>query len=118
MLDNASLVEHQDAMGCTYGRQTMGNEEHRASPAHLREIMLNNGFGLVVERTGGFVEDEDTRVADQRTRNRQALTLATGEGTAVLAHRGIVAFGQLQDELVRASEFGGLDNALHGHARF
>src|SRR6266853_1736587 len=73
----------QDAMGCTHGRQTMGNEEHRASPAHLREIMLNNGFGLVVERTGGFVEDEDTRVADQRTRNRQALTLATGEGTAV-----------------------------------
>ena len=96
----------------------MGNEEHRASPAHMSEVTLNNGFGLVVESTGGFVEDEDARIADQRARNRQALTLAAGEGTAVLAHQGIVAFGQLQDEVVRSSEFGGLDNALHGHARF
>src|SRR5262247_963604 len=77
ILDNTSLVEHQDAVGRAHGRQTMGNEEHRPSPAHVGKVALNNGFGLVVERTGGFVEDEDTRIADQGTRNRQALTLAT-----------------------------------------
>src|SRR4030095_1075129 len=117
VLDNASLVEHQDTVGRAHGRQTMGNEEHRTSPTHVGKVALNNGFGLVVKSTGGFVEDEDTRVADQGTRNRQALTLATREGTAVLAHQGIVAFGQLQDEIVRPSEFGSLDNALHGHPR-
>src|SRR4029453_7427142 len=54
VLDNTSLVAHQDAVCRAHGRQTMGNEEHRTPPTHVSKVALNNGFGLVVESTSGF----------------------------------------------------------------
>ena len=56
----------------------MGDEEHGTVPTHLGEVALDNGFGLVIERTGGFVEDENAWVAYQGPSNGQALALPTG----------------------------------------
>src|SRR5262249_39083189 len=53
ILDNTSLVEHQDTVGRAHGRQTVGNEEHRTPPTHMGKVALNNGFGLIVESTSG-----------------------------------------------------------------
>ena len=93
ILHQPAAIDGDDAIASAHGGQAVGDDEDGAALGDARHVVLNDALALVVERTGGFVEDEDTRVADQRTRNRQALTLATGEGTAVLAHRGIVPFG-------------------------
>jgi hypothetical protein len=78
VLDNASLLEYQNGVCRAHGRQAMGDEKHGTVPTHLGEVALDNGFGLVIERAGGFVEDEDARVTHQGPGNGQALALPTG----------------------------------------
>jgi hypothetical protein len=91
VLDNASLLEHQNGVCRPHGRQAMGDEEHGTAPTHLGEIALDNGFRLVVERTCGFVKDENAWVAHQSPGNGQALALTTGQCAAVLAYQGVIA---------------------------
>jgi hypothetical protein len=56
----------------------MSDEEHGTVPTHLGEVALDDGFGLVIQRAGGFVEDENAWVAYQGPSNGQALALPTG----------------------------------------
>src|SRR5712691_7415146 len=91
VFDNAPLLDHQNGVRRAHGRQAMRNEEHGASPAHLGEIALDDGFRLVIKCTGGFVKDENARVVHQGPGNGQALALPTGQRTAVLAYQSIIA---------------------------
>ena len=68
-----------------------------------------------VDRGGGVVEDEHPRVGQDGPGDGQALTLAPREREAPLADDGVVALGQLTDELVGAGQAGrSLDLALVG----
>ena len=67
-------------------------------------VALQDRFALVVERTRRLVEDQDARVREQRAGDRHALALPARKARALLADDGVVAFGQLADELVRAGE--------------
>src|SRR5947208_14085295 len=95
----------------------MSNEEYGAVPAHLGEVALDDGFRLVIKGTGSFVEDENARVVHQGPGNGQALTLPAGQGAAMLAYQGVIAFRQLDNEVMRPGQLGGLNNEFHGHAR-
>src|SRR5262249_7807634 len=44
VFDNAPLLNHQNGVRRAHSRQAMRNEEHRASPAHLGEVALDDGF--------------------------------------------------------------------------
>jgi len=63
VLDNASLLKHHDGVCRAHGRQAMGNEEHGTVLTHLGEIALYDSFGLVIQRAGSFVEDENAWIA-------------------------------------------------------
>ena len=60
---------------------------------HLRLV-------LHIERSGGFVQQNDRRILQQRTRDGDALALATGKLAAVFADHGVVALGHTAYELV------------------
>ena len=68
--------------------------------ARASRVLLDGPLGLVVERAGGLVEDEDGRVAQQRTGDRQPLLLAAGEPVAAGADDRVVALGQASDQVV------------------
>ena len=70
---------------------------------------MNDALALVVERACRLVKDQDARIGDQRTGNRDALALATGQRRAALADDRVVAFGELQDEVMRAGKACGRD---------
>ncbi|MNQ36602.1 hypothetical protein D3C85_501260 [compost metagenome] len=55
------------------------------------------GFG--VECRGGFVEDQQRRIFQQRPGDRQTLTLATGQQHAIFTDLRIQAFGHLRNEV-------------------
>ncbi len=63
-----------------------------------------------VECGGGFVEQDDRRVLDQRAGDRDALALAAGELDAVLADRRVVAEREAHDEVMRAGGLRGVDD--------
>ena len=99
-LDDAALVHHDDAIGVQDGGQPV-RDDHAGAAAHeLPQRILDQVLALAVERAGGFVQDQDARVAQERARDGDALALPAGELGAALAEQRVVALGQLHDELL------------------
>ena len=69
--------------------------------AELFQRILHQPFALVVQRAGGLVQNQDGRVLQEHPGNGDALLLPAGQLHAPLAHIGVVAVGQLPDEVVR-----------------
>ena len=65
----------------------------RIAPSILR-------LALQVDVGGGLVEDQDPRVGDQRAGEREQLALPGRQLGSALADLGVVAVGQLGDELI------------------
>lgn len=53
--------------------------------------------GSAIQAAGGFVEDQNARLLEQRTRDGDALLLPAGKSPAAFADLGLVAFRQLLD---------------------
>lgn len=60
--------------------------------------LLHGALAVRIERAGGFVQQQDRGILEQRTRNRHALLLAAGQARAALAQFAGVALGQGADE--------------------
>ena len=116
-LDDAAVVEHQDAGGVAHGRKPVRDHEGGAVLHHLVERGLHLHLGGGVERAGRLVEDQDRRVLHQRARDRDALALAAREHAAALADAGLEAFRIALDEIERLRARGGLANLLVGRLR-
>src|ERR1700733_7232065 len=97
-----ATVDGDDAIASPYGRQTMGDDKDRAPLSNTLHIVLNDSLTLVVERAGSLVEDQDARIGHQRPGDSNALTLAAGKAGAPFAHDRVIAFRQLQYEIVGA----------------
>jgi hypothetical protein len=100
----AAAIDGDDAVGPAHGRKTMGDNENRAALGDLFHVFLNDALALVVEGARCLVEDQDARIGDQGAGNGDALALAAGKAAAALAYDGVVALGQLKDEIVRARQ--------------
>ena len=65
---------------------------------------LNEPLALGVEIACRFVEDQDSRIGEDRAGDRQSLTLTAGELHATLADAAVVLFVELLDEFVRVRQ--------------
>ena len=75
----------------------------RPSPTRSSVSAISR-FGARVQRGRRLVEQEDRRIAQQRTRDREPLSLTTGQPPAAFADERVVAAWQGLDEVV---ELGG-----------
>ena len=116
ILDEAAMVERQDAVGEANRGQAVGDDENRAPCGDLRHVLLDDPLAFIVERARRFVKDQDPRLAQECARNRNALALAAGQAAAAFADDRVVALGQLQDEVVSAGERSRSDHAVDRHA--
>ena len=57
----------------------MRDDEGRAALAQCIERTLDLAFGLGVESTGGFIEDEDLWIGEDSSGDRYTLLLTSGE---------------------------------------
>ena len=78
----------------------------------LEDFVLGPG----IDRGGGIIEDKDGRIEQDGSGEGEALALAAGKVAAILMKEGVVAQGQLFDELVRGGEMGGTLDLLAGGA--
>ena len=62
-----------------------------AALQEVREGPLDGVLGLRIERRGGFVQDEDARVAEDLARDRDPLALPRRQLHAALADAGLEA---------------------------
>jgi hypothetical protein len=72
-------------------RQLVRDHQNRHLPSQLIHRLAELLRSLVIEIARRFIEDEDRRPFEQRSRNGNALLLSAGESRAVLADGSLVA---------------------------
>ena len=108
-----ALFHHDDLVGGQNGGEPVRNRDHGAALRQPFERELDLLFRFGVERGGGFVEEENGRVLEQRPGDGEALLLSAGKETAFVADERLVALRLGHDEVVRVSGLGrGLDFLL------
>jgi hypothetical protein len=94
----------------------MRDDQHRAPLHDFAHVLLDDALAFVIKRAGRFVENQDARVHDESASDGDALALAAGEVRSALAYLRVIALRQFEDEVVRARQPRGLDDALDRHA--
>ena len=74
--------------------------------------MLYDPFAFVIQRTGRFIEDQDRRILQKHTCNREPLFLTSRKFHAALSYICIVSVRQLHDEIMGVCRFRGADHIL------
>src|SRR5688500_9276457 len=69
-LHDATALEHEDLRRMLNRREAMGDDEYRASLEQPIDRLLNQPLRLGVEGRRGLVEDENRRVNEEGTRDR------------------------------------------------
>ena len=72
---NPAPVEHEDSIRGYQHRQTVRDDDEGAGFGDAQQIGVDDGLAFGVERAGRLVEDQDTRIAEQGSRNRETLAL-------------------------------------------
>ena len=67
LLDDATVLKHVDAVGIADGAETVGDDEAGAVRHEVLQRLLNLAFGFGVHAGGGFIKEEDWRIAQQGT---------------------------------------------------
>jgi len=96
-----AAFEDQHSVGLYQHGEPVRDDDESAAFGNPQQIGIDDRLAFSVQRTRRLIEDKDTRIADQRAGNRQALTLAAGEIGGALLHVGFVAARQMLDELFR-----------------
>ena len=95
------MVQHQDAVGLLHRSQPMCNHQRGTSLHRRLQRRLHHALALGVECAGGFIQQQQRRVLEHGTGNRNTLALSTGQAHPALAQKSVIAFGQSHDELMR-----------------
>src|SRR5262245_8179322 len=78
-LDDAAVGQSDDAMAGADGSKPMRDDDDGTPLRDLAHIVLDDPLALIVERTGGLVEDQDGRIRGERPGNGDSLALAAGK---------------------------------------
>lgn len=73
---DAAIFDGDDPRRGADRRQPMRDDEHCPALGDLAHILLDHIFGLIIERAGGFVEDQNARIGDQCPGDGDALALS------------------------------------------
>src|SRR4029077_3766188 len=112
LLDDATVLEDDDEIRVPDGRQAVRDDEGGPAREQDPERLLDLPLGPDVDRRRRLVENQDVRVGQQGTRDRDELTLAEGKSGAALLQLCLVAVLEPKDEIVRADRLCGLYDLL------
>src|SRR5262245_24653005 len=74
--DDLTLVEHDDVVAVAQRGETMRHDDRRLALDDLRHVVLHDHLAFRIERARRLVEQQESRPADQRARDRESLALA------------------------------------------
>ncbi|MCY1291635.1 hypothetical protein D9M70_408320 [compost metagenome] len=93
-------LHHRDTVGVLHRGQAVGDHQGGAAAHQGRQGLLDQMLAFRVQGTGGFIQQQDWGIHQQRASNGQALPLAAGQADTALPQMRLVALGQAGDELV------------------
>ena len=107
---DASVLEEHEVVGVPYGRESMSHDKDRQAAAQPSQGLGDLVLRHVVEGRSRFVEDQYRRLAVERARKTEALSLAAGEANPTLADHCVQAVRELGHEIGKLRQF---DNIPH-----
>jgi hypothetical protein len=90
-LDDTTVVEDDDLVGVFHGTEPVGNNKAGAAGEEFLQRMLDEAFGLWVDRAGGLVKDQDSRLGDHGPGNGNHLSLSATQTPAPFPDFGVIA---------------------------
>src|SRR5215468_11207616 len=90
----------------------MGNKDRGAPLHNLAQVVEDLVLGVGINAGKSVIQNQNTRITDNRTRNGSTLLLPTGERNSTLAHHCREALWKCIDVRCNASRFGRLANLL------
>ena len=100
LLDHASSIEHDDLIGTGDRRESVRHRDHRSTCRQSCHRGIDRCLGLRIEGRCGLIEDQNRRIAHDRSRDGHALLLASRQPVSALADIGVIAIGQIVNEVV------------------
>jgi len=73
--DNLPAIDHQNLVGSRNGGEAVRNDNHGAFAHQGVNGGLHGDFAFGIERSGGFIQDDDGRVFQHGAGNADALAL-------------------------------------------
>lgn len=107
-----AAIDHKDRIGIDKRGQPVRHDNHGAALGDFAQILPQDRFAVGVQRTGGFIQDQEFRIGDQSTGDRQALLLAAGKVGGIFLQHGFEPARQPLDELFGAGDARDLDDLL------
>ena len=92
---HATLVQHDDAIGLLDRRETMRDDDARPMLEEPLEGLTHENLRVGVDVRRRLVEDEHSRIVNERAREGDELLLARGEGRAALLDLFLEPCGRL-----------------------
>src|SRR6476660_9451380 len=87
---HTTVFHDDDLIGRQNRGESVGNCDHGLAGGKRLQRHLNLFFRFGIERRSGFVEKENRRIFQDRTRNGQSLLLPAGKKHSLVADEGVV----------------------------
>src|SRR5207249_784183 len=88
--DDPALVEQHHAVGERDRRGAVGDDQRRPVGHHFAQRGTDLVLFRGIDRRGGVIENQDARLTEYGARDRDALTLPTGQRVPVLPDERVV----------------------------
>jgi len=98
--DDATLPDQELEIAAPQGACAMGDHEHRPAGGQPIHHLDQIGFGVRIQRTGRFIEDDDRGVAQESPGQGNPLAFASGKARSSLSDRRGISLGQCLDKAV------------------
>ena len=105
--DDAAAVHDDDAVSVAHGGEAVGDDQRCLAGHQAFEGVLDEAFAFAIERTGGFIEQQDGGIAQDGAGDGEALALAARQARAGFAEEAVDAIGELAQESVGMGGFSG-----------
>jgi hypothetical protein len=93
LLCYSSLIEDNDPV-CVMDRgKAMGDDNRSPAFAECPECVDKKPFSLSIEGAGGFIENEDGRILQERAGDRETLAFSARQCDAALTDNSPITFG-------------------------
>ena len=99
--DNGAFIHDQDAVSLEHRRQTVSDDQCRPPRHQPVERRLHQALALRIERAGGFIEQQQRRIAQNSAGDGNPLPLTSGKADTALAELCGKTLGHALDELHR-----------------
>ena len=101
LFHDAALGQHDHTVGVFDGGQPVRDHQRGAVVHEFLQRRLDQAFGLGIQRRGGFIQNQNGRVLQQRARDGNSLAFSTRKALPALSHVRIIAVRKFDNKVVR-----------------